>query len=282
MGVLVIARFLVALAIAAFFAVTSPNSHTNGAVMTGAIYPDLEGKTVFITGGAMGIGEAFVEEFSKQGAKVAFVDIAKEAGEKLKARLSGDVWFGHCDVTDIEALQAAIGKAAKVFGPITILINNAANDERHAWDEITPRKWDERIAINIKHQFFAAQAVIPMMRNAGGGAIVNMGSTSWKIGMGGMAVYTASKSGVTGLTRSLARDLGPDNIRVNTISPGWIMTERQLRLWVTPAGEQEIMKNQCLKRKLYPIDIARMALFLASDEASAITNQDFTVDGGWM
>jgi NAD(P)-dependent dehydrogenase (short-subunit alcohol dehydrogenase family) len=253
-----------------------------GAVMTGAIYPDLKGKTVFITGGAMGIGEAFVEEFAKQGAKTAFVDVVKEAGEKLKARLSGEVWFGHCDVTDIGALQAAIAEAASAMGPITILINNAAHDERHAWEKVTPAYWDERIAVNIKHQFFAAQAVIPMMRKAGGGAIINMGSTSWKIGLGGMAAYTASKSGVTGLTRSLARDLGPDNIRVNTISPGWIMTERQLRLWVTAAGEQEITKSQCIKRKLYPIDIARMALFLASEEASAITNQDFTVDGGWI
>ncbi len=250
--------------------------------MSAAIYPSLKGKTVFITGGAMGIGESFVEEFSSQGAKVAFVDIAKDAGEKLKARLKGEVWFKACDVTDIPALQSAIAEAANELGPITILINNAAHDERHAFDEMTPDYWDERIAVNIKHQFFASQAVVPMMRKAGGGAIINMGSTSWKIGLGGMAAYTASKSGVTGLTRSLARDLGPDNIRVNSISPGWIMTERQLKLWVTPEGEQEIMKNQCLKRKLYPIDIARMALFLASDEASACTNQDFTVDGGWV
>jgi NAD(P)-dependent dehydrogenase (short-subunit alcohol dehydrogenase family) len=253
-----------------------------GAVMTGAIYPDLKGKTVFITGGATGIGEGFVEEFSKQGAKVAFVDIARDAGEHLKARLSGDVWFGHCDVTDIVALKDAIAQAASDLGPITVLINNAAHDERHAWETMTPAYWDERIAVNIKHQFFAAQAVVPMMRAAGSGAIINMGSTSWKIGLGGMAAYTASKSGVTGLTRSLARDLGPDNIRVNTISPGWIMTERQLRLWVTPEGEQQIMNSQCIKRKLYPVDIARMALFLASDDASAITNQDFTVDGGWI
>jgi NAD(P)-dependent dehydrogenase (short-subunit alcohol dehydrogenase family) len=253
-----------------------------GARMTGAIYPSLKGKTVFISGGAMGIGEAIVEEFAKQGSKVAFVDIARDAGEKLRARLEGEVWFGHCDVTDIEALQGTIAKAAKALGPITILINNAAHDERHAWDKMTPDYWDQRIAVNIKHQFFASQAVIPMMQKAGGGSIINLGSTSWKIGQGGMAAYTASKSGVTGLTRSLARDLGPDNIRVNTVSPGWIMTERQLKLWVTPEGEKEIMKSQCLKRKLYPIDIARMALFLASDEASAITNQDFTVDGGWV
>ena len=250
--------------------------------MTGAIYPSLKGKTVFITGGAMGIGESIVEEFARQGAKVAFVDIAGEAGEKLKARLKGEVWFSPCDVTDIKALQGSIAAAAKALGPITILINNAAHDERHAWDKMTPDYWDQRIAVNIKHQFFAAQAIIPMMQKAGGGSIVNLGSTSWKIGLGGMAAYTASKSGVIGLTRSLARDLGPDNIRVNTISPGWIMTERQLKLWVTPEGEKEIMKNQCLKRKLYPIDIARMALFLASDDSSACTNQDFTVDGGWV
>jgi D-xylose 1-dehydrogenase len=250
--------------------------------MAAAIYPSLKGKTVFITGGAMGIGESIVEEFSRQGSKVAFVDIARDAGEKLKARLKGDAWFGHCDVTDIEALQSAIAEAARALGPITILVNNAAHDERHAWDKMTSDYWDQRIAVNIKHQFFAAQAIIPMMQKAGGGSIINLGSTSWKIGQGGMAAYTASKSGVTGLTRSLARDLGPDNIRVNTISPGWIMTERQLKLWVTPEGEKEIMKNQCLKRKLYPIDIARVALFLASDEASGCTNQDFTVDGGWV
>jgi D-xylose 1-dehydrogenase len=250
--------------------------------MTAAIYPSLKGKTVFITGGAMGIGESFVEEFARQGAKVAFIDIAREAGEKLKSRLTGDVWFGQCDVIDIKALQSAIAEAAKALGPITVLVNNAAHDERHAWDKMTPDYWDQRVAINIKHQFFAAQAVIPMMQKAGGGSIINLGSCSWKIGQGGMAAYTASKSGVTGLTRSLARDLGPDNIRVNTISPGWIMTERQLKLWVTPEGEKKIMEHQCLKRKLYPIDIARMALFLASDEASGCTNQDFTVDGGWV
>jgi D-xylose 1-dehydrogenase len=250
--------------------------------MPEAIYPSLKGRTAFITGGAMGIGEAIVEAFAGQGAKVAFVDIATEAGEKLKARLKDDVWFGRCDVTDIKALQAAIAEAATALGPITILVNNAAHDERHAWDKMTPDYWDQRVAINIKHQFFAAQAVIPMMQKAGGGSIINLGSSSWKIGLGGMAAYTVSKSGVTGLTRSLARDLGPDNIRVNTISPGWIMTERQLKLWVTPEGEKEIMKNQCLKRKLYPVDIARMALFLASDDSSACTNQDFTVDGGWV
>lgn len=251
-------------------------------MITGAIYPSLKGKTVFITGGAMGIGAAFVEAFHQQGAKVAFVDIAKEAGDKLAGRLGGDMWFGHCDVTDTEALQHAIKDAAKALGPIAILINNAAHDERHTLEEMTSDYWDDRIAVNLKHQFFASQAVAPMMKEAGGGAIINMGSTSWKIGLGGMAAYTAAKSAVTGLTRSLARDLGAFNIRVNTLLPGWIMTERQMALWVTPEGEKDILKYQCLKRKLYPDDMAKVALFLASDEAGACTNQDFIADGGWV
>jgi NAD(P)-dependent dehydrogenase (short-subunit alcohol dehydrogenase family) len=251
-------------------------------MITGAIYPSLKGKTVFITGGAMGIGAAFVEAFHQQGSKVAFVDIAKEVGEKLAGRLGSDLWFGHCDVTDTSALQASIAAAAKALGPIAILINNAAHDERHTLEEMTSDYWDDRIAVNLKHQFFASQAVAPMMKKAKGGAIINMGSTSWKIGLGGMAAYTASKSAVTGLTRSLARDLGPYNIRVNTLLPGWIMTERQKSLWLTPEGEQAIMRYQCLKRKLYPQDMAKVALFLASDEAGACTNQDFIADGGWV
>jgi len=251
-------------------------------MITGAIYPSLKGKTVFITGGAMGIGAAFVEAFHQQGAKVAFVDIAKEAGDKLTGRLGSDLWFGHCDVTDTEALQHAIKDAAAAQGPITILINNAAHDERHTLEEMTSDYWDDRVAVNLKHQFFASQAVAPMMKAAGGGAIINMGSTSWMIGLGGMAAYTASKSAVTGLTRSLARDLGSFNIRVNSLLPGWIMTERQKSLWLTPEGEKDIMKFQCLKRKLYPQDMAKVALFLASDEAGACTNQDFIADGGWV
>ena len=251
-------------------------------MITGAIYPSLKGRTVFITGGASGIGAAFVEAFHQQGCKVAFVDIAKEAGEKLAGRLASDIWFAHCDVTDTPELQAAIKNAAKALGPITILINNAAHDQRHTFEEMTPDYWDDRIAINLKHQFFASQAVAPMMKEAGGGAIINLGSTSWMIGLGGMVAYTASKSAVTGLTRSLARDLGPYNIRVNTLLPGWIMTERQMSLWLTPEGEKTLMQSQCLKRKLYPEDMAKVALFLASDEAGACTNQDFIADGGWV
>lgn len=249
--------------------------------MAGAIYPSLQGKTVFITGGAMGIGEAFVKAFHGQGCKVAFVDLAKEAGEKLAKSLGGAIWFRVCDVTDTTSLQDTVRAAGRELGPVTALINNAAHDERHKWEDVTPEYWDNRLAINLKHHFFAAQAAIPMMKDAGGGSIINMGSTSWKIGQGGMVAYTTAKSAMNGLTRSLARDLGPFNIRVNTLLPGWIMTERQLRLWVTPEGEQKIMEAQCLKRKLYPEDIAKVALFLASDEAGACTNQEFVADGGW-
>jgi NAD(P)-dependent dehydrogenase (short-subunit alcohol dehydrogenase family) len=249
--------------------------------MAGAIYPSLKGKTVLITGGAMGIGEAFVEAFHAQGAKVAFLDLAAERGHALAKTLGGSIWFKPCDVTDIKALQKAIAEAADAMGPITTLINNAAHDERHKLEDLTPDYWDDRFAVNLKHQFFASQAVAPMMKKAGGGAIINLGSTSWKIGLGGMAAYTAAKSAVSGLSRSLARDLGPFNIRVNIILPGWIMTERQIAKWLTPEGEVELMKNQCLKRKLYPKDVAPMAVFLASDEGAACTNQEFVVDAGW-
>ncbi|MEM8951775.1 MAG: SDR family oxidoreductase, partial [Pseudomonadota bacterium] len=165
---------------------------------------------------------------------------------------------------------------------ITVLVNNAAHDERHALESVTPDYWDERMAINLRHQFFAAQAIAPMMKAEGGGSIINFGSTSWMIGQGGMPGYTAAKSAVMGLTRSLARDLGPDNIRVNSIAPGWIMTERQIKLWLTPEGEKELMQRQCLKRKLKPADVARLTLFLASDDSNAMTNQTYICDGGWV
>jgi len=249
--------------------------------MSGAIYPSLRGKTVFISGGASGIGEGFVEAFHAQGSRVAFVDLAADKGRALAKRLGGDIWFRDCDVTDIPAYQAAIREAADALGPITVLVNNAAHDERHSWEDVTSEYWDNRLAVNVKHQFFAAQAVIPMMKQAGGGSIINLGSTSWKIGQGGMAAYTASKSAVAGLSRSLARDLGPFNIRVNMLLPGWIMTERQLKLWMTPEGEKRLMDSQCLKRRLYPVDIARVALFLASDDSGACTNQEFVADAGW-
>jgi len=247
-----------------------------------ATYPDLAGKTVLITGGASGIGEAIVRRFAAQGSRVGFLDINDAAGEALAAELGGDVRYVHADLTDIPALRAGVAAVRDAFGPITILVNNAAHDERHRTEDVTPEYWDNRVAVNLRHQFFTAQGVLADMQAAGGGSIVNFGSTSWMVGQGGMAAYTACKSAVLGLTRSLARDYGADNIRVNAVAPGWIMTQRQKDLWLTPEGEKELMVRQCLKRGLQPDEIARVTLFLASEEASACTNQHYVVDGGWV
>lgn len=246
-----------------------------------AIYPDLAGRVVIVTGGAGGIGEAITRAFIAQKAKVGFLDIDGARGERLQAELGDDSLFLPADVTDIARLKAAIQIVRDRFGRIDVLINNAAHDERHDTLEVTEEYWDGRIAVNLKHQFFAAQAVLPDMKATGKGAIVNLGSCSWVIGQGGMAAYTASKSAVLGLTRSLARDFGEFGVRVNAIAPGWIMTERQLELWVTPETEKSIYENQCLKRPLVPDDIARVVVFMSSDEAGAITNQHHIVDGGW-
>ena len=249
------------------------------------IYPDLQDKTVIVTGGGSGIGEAIVRRFAAQGARVGFLDIAVEPSQKLCAELNAaghQVHFEACDLRDIAALRQAIANIKAKFGLVGILVNNAAHDQRHATLEVTPEYFDERIAVNLKHQFFAAQAVIPDMQALGGGSIINFGSVSWMIGQGNMPVYTAAKSAVIGLTRSLARDFGKDNIRVNAIAPGWIMTQRQIDLWLTPAAEQELLERQCLKRKLVPDDMARMALFFASDESGACTNQHYVADGGWV
>jgi len=251
-----------------------------------AIYPSLKDRAVFVTGGGSGIGASIVEHFCAQGSKVAFVDIAREASEALVKVIAGKglpaPLFIACDITDIPALQEAIGEAKRKLGPIRVLVNNAAHDQRHAIDTVTPEYWDDRYAVNLKHQFFAAQAVYKDMAAAGGGAIVNLGSTSWVVGQGGMPCYTSAKSAVAGLTRALARDFGPLNIRVNCILPGWIMTERQMTMWLTPEGEEELMKRQCLKRKLVPEDIARTVLFFAAEDSGACTNQNYIVDGGWV
>ncbi|WP_436356894.1 SDR family NAD(P)-dependent oxidoreductase [Brevundimonas sp. CEF1] len=246
-----------------------------------AIYPDLAGKVVVVTGGAGGIGESISRAFAAQGARVGVLDIDQTRGQALQTALGDSALFFPCDVTDIPALQSAIQSVRDRFGPIDVLINNAAHDERHDTLSVTEAYWDNRMAVNLKHQFFAAQAVLPDMKATGKGAIVNLGSCSWVIGQGGMAAYTASKSAVLGLTRSLARDFGAFGVRVNAIAPGWIMTERQLELWVTPETEQSIYENQCLKRRLVPDDIARVVVFMSSDEAGAITNQHHIVDGGW-
>ena len=248
-----------------------------------AIYSDLESKVVLVTGGASGIGASIVGAFARQKAKVGFLDIDKGSAARVVDELASQgtpVHYEYCDLTDIEQLRGAIGRVRAKLGPIRVLINNAARDDRHATESVTPEYWDDRIAVNLKHQFFAAQAVLPDMQAANDGAIVNFGSISWMTGQGGMAVYTAAKSAVLGLTRSLARDYGSYNIRVNTIVPGWIMTERQVEKWLTPEGEANLMKLQCLKRKLYPDDISRVVVFLASEEASACTSQQYVVDGG--
>jgi NAD(P)-dependent dehydrogenase (short-subunit alcohol dehydrogenase family) len=251
-----------------------------------ATYPSLKDRVVFVTGGGGGIGASIVEHFCQQGARVGFVDIDEAGSEAVVEQVAAagltKPLFVRCDITDINALRISIGKVREALGPITVLINNAAHDQRHAIDEVTPDYWDDRIAVNLKHQFFAAQAVYPDMEAAGGGAIVNLGSVSWMIGQGGMPCYTTAKSAVAGLTRALARDLGPKNIRVNCVVPGWIMTQRQIDLWLTPESEAELMQRQCLKRKLVPADIARAVLFFASDDSGACTNQSYIVDGGWV
>ena len=250
-----------------------------------AIYPDLKGQVVLVTGGGSGIGEAIVRQFAAQQAKVAFIDVAVEPSRALVRELSDagtPVHFEPCDLTDVPALQRSVAAVRKLLGPIQVLVNNAAHDERHATEEVTEAVWDSRIAVNLKHQFFCAQAVIPDMKATGKGSIINLGSISWIIGQGGMAGYTAAKSAVLGLTRSLARDFGSYGIRVNAVAPGWIMTKRQLEKWVTPQTEKEIMVRQCLKRKLEPAEVAKFIVFLASEEASACTSQHYIVDGGWV
>lgn len=250
-----------------------------------ALYPSLEGRSILVTGGGSGIGAAIVAAFAAQRSKVAFIDFDRAASEKTVAEVEtaghDTPLFLEADLRDITALRTAVAQAAEANGDITVLVNNAARDDRHQFDEVTPEYWDDRIAMNLKHQFFAAQAVHPMMKRQGGGSIVNLGSTSWLAGQGGMHAYTASKSAIVGLTRGQARDFGPDNIRVNCVAPGWIMTTRQQQLWLNPETEAELMRRQCLKRKLYPDEIARVILFLASDDSSAMTNQQYVVDGGW-
>ena len=257
----------------------SPSSSTR------ARYPSLEGRSVLITGGATGIGASLVEAFAAQGARVAFIDIDTGAGETLADRLSAArtaPLFLAADLTDTAALHVAIDIARRRVGPITVLLNNAATDQRHSIDATTPASWDAGIAVNLKQQFFAAQAVLPDMKQSGGGSIVNFGSVSWMLKQGGMPVYTTAKSAVQGLSRSLARDLGPFNIRVNTLVPGWVMTEKQIRLWLDDDGRAAIALGQCLQQPLLAEHIASMALFLAADDSAMCTAQDFIVDGGWV
>lgn len=250
-----------------------------------ATYPSLAGRTIFISGGASGIGEALVRAFAAQRAKVGFVDILETEGAGLAAELKragAETRFVPCDITDTGALRGAIATIGGALGTITVLVNNAANDMRHDWRSETPESFDARLAVNLKHQFFAIQTIAPGMIAAGGGSIVNFGSISWRIGMGGMPGYTASKAAIEALTRSFARDLGRYRIRVNCVLPGWVMTKRQLELWVDEDSERVIAERQALPDKLMPQDLARMVLFLAADDSAMCSSQNFIVDGGWV
>lgn len=248
-----------------------------------AIYPSLKGKRVLITGGGSGIGEGLVEAFACQGAHVAFVDIADQASRDLVERLCGvphKPIYRRCDVTDITALRTTIAELEEKLGGIDVLVNNAANDDRHTMDEVTPEYWNDRLNVNLRHQFFAAQAVVPAMKRAGGGSILNLGSISWHLAMADLVLYQTCKAAVEGLTRALARDLGRSNIRVNTIVPGNVQTPRQMK-WYTPEGEAELVAAQCIDGRIQPADIAAMILFLASDDAKMCTAHDYFVDAGW-
>ena len=246
----------------------------------GARYPDLAGRTVFVSGGGSGIGAAIVRAFAAQHARVAFVDIADEASQALVREIGENVRYWRCDVRDVRALQSAIDEAGRALGPVRVLINNAARDDRHAFDTVTPDYWDESLAVNLRHHFFAAQTAARQMIAAGGGAIINMGSVSWMRGRPQLSAYTTAKAAIVGLTRTLARELGAQGVRVNSIVPGAIATERQRALWVSADDEKRLVDQQCLKFRLSEQDVARTALFLASDEARAITGHSLIVDGG--
>jgi D-xylose 1-dehydrogenase len=259
--------------------------HAAGPMAT-ATFPSLKGRAVFITGGGSGIGAAMVEAFAAQGAHVAFVDVAAEASAALASRVQARghraPWWRACDVRDIAALQRAIADAAEAMGDFHVLVNNVASDDRHTLESVTPEYWDNRMAINERPAFFAIQAVVPGMQRLGQGAIVNLGSTGWQSKASEYPCYAIAKSSVNGLTRGLAKSLGASRIRINTVSPGWVMTERQVSKWLTPAGEDDIARNQCLPDKLHGEDIAQMVLFLAADDGRMCTAQEFRVDAGWV
>jgi NAD(P)-dependent dehydrogenase (short-subunit alcohol dehydrogenase family) len=254
--------------------------------LTFASYPSLRDRVVLVTGGGSGIGAAIVEQFAMQGARVAFLDLAidcsKELAANLAARCPHAPLFLSCDLIDIAALQTAVKEITSQLGPPRVLINNAGSDDRHRFEDVTPAYWDQRMNVNLRHQFFAAQTVAPGMKAAGGGSIVNMSSIAWMVPSPDLSVYIAAKSAIIGMTRSIAHELGGANIRVNCVLPGLIVTERQRRLWMSPEYEAEVLGRQCLKRLLIPDDVARLVLFLAADDSSAITNQAHIIDGGWI
>jgi len=251
-----------------------------------AHYPSLRDRVILITGGATGIGESLVTHFARQGSRVAFLDIADEPAHALVHSLATEACpppeYLHCDLTDIPALKRAVHTVLANYGTIDVLINNAANDQRHSIEEVTEEYWDQSIAVNLRPQFFMIQSVLPAMRKAQRGSIINMSSISWMIPSTGAALYIAAKAAIVGLTRTIAHEAGPDGIRVNAVLPGAIVTERQKRLWYTPEYKARIIRSQALKRDILPDDVARLVLFLAADDSSAITNQSYIVDGGWV
>lgn len=250
-----------------------------------AIYPSLKDRVVLITGGGSGIGASHVEEFCKQGARVGFIDYNAEVSEALVERIAEQGHarpeFLHVDLRDIPALEAGIAAFAKTAGDVEVLLNNAAHDERHRLDDVTPEYFEERMAFNLRHMVFTAKAVAPGMRRKGTGSIINFGSFSWRVGLEGMPLYVTAKAGIEGLTKGLARELGGDGIRVNCVIPGWIMTERQLELWVDEAGKARIRTMQCIPDLIEPAYVSRMALWLAADDSRMCSAQFFVVDGGW-
>jgi D-xylose 1-dehydrogenase len=251
-----------------------------------ASYPSLRGRSVFITGGGSGIGGCLTKSFARQGARVAFVDIAEDASlallDSIESEGLGRPWYRKTDVTDVPALQGAIHAAAKELGDFRVLVNNVANDDRHDFMAVTPDYYDARIAVNQRPAYFAIQAVVPGMKTLGGGSIINFGSNSYGGKARNLSVYTTAKSSVVGLTRGLAAELGEHRIRINVVTPGWIMTQRQVDKWLTPEGEDEIRRNQVLPDKVLAEDVVPLALFLAADDSRACSAQEYIVDAGWL
>ena len=251
--------------------------------MSGAIYPSLRGRVVVITGGGSGIGAGLTEGFARQGARVVFLDVADAESKALEASLATlepVPVYRRCDLMDLDSLKSCLTEIAETVGPIEVLVNNAANDDRHSLAEVTPAYWDDRINVNLRHLYFAAQAVAPGMKAKGQGVILNLGSISWHLGLPDLSLYETAKAGIEGMTRALARELGADGVRVSCIVPGNVKTPRQMK-WYTPEGEAEIVAAQCLKGRLEPRDVAALAMFLASDDARLITGHEFFVDAGW-
>lgn len=250
--------------------------------MQPAIYPSLRGKTAYVTGGAGGIGESVSRAFALQGASVGILDIDEAAGKKLAAELGVKARFEACDLRDIDALKTALSSLRSAVGPADILVNNAAHDQRHDWRDVTPDYWDERMAVNLRHMFFAIQSVAPGMIEKQAGSIINFSSTSWKLKMGTMPGYTTAKAAVHGLTRSFIMELGKANIRLNTIYPGWIMTPRQRELWFDAAGQKVLDEHQAMRGLIQPEDVANLVMFLSADDSWFCSGQEFTLDGGWI